>query len=370
MALFINAWIWTMVIGAVIVGTPLVAIVWAVTAPFDPGRYAAGRMFRLVGVLTVKLNPLWHFETAGAFVRDPAAPVRRGQQPRVVRRHLPHLPPAVGDEVDVEGDAVPDSVHGLDDADGRRHPGRAGRAVERDQGARRGARSHRQARQRHDLPRRHALARQRAAPVQGRRLSRGHRDGRADPAARRRRHPARDGEGELPVPEGARAREGAGARSRRPASRSTTSARCATGCARSSRTRTRGCCGSSRAANRRDRLRSAAPRSGASQHRRELAETWQARDLLFTFADRDIRLRYRQTALGVVWVVLQPLIAAGIFTFVFGTVAHLSSDGKPYLLFTFAALTGWNLFSGILTPRLGLPGGQRDAWCRACSSRG
>jgi lipopolysaccharide transport system permease protein len=95
-----------------------------------------------------------------------------------------------------------------------------------------------------------------------------------------------------------------------------------------------------------------APLRLAPGHRnvvRELAETWQARDLLYTFADRDLRLRYRQTALGVVWVVLQPLIAAGIFTFVFGTVAHLSSDGKPYLLFTFAALTGWNLFSGILT---------------------
>ncbi len=74
-----------------------------------------------------------------------------------------------------------------------------------------------------------------------------------------------------------------------------------------------------------------------------------ARDILYTFADRDLRLRYRQTALGVAWVVIQPLIAAGIFTFVFGTVAHLSSDGKPYLLFTFAALTGWNLFSGVLT---------------------
>jgi lipopolysaccharide transport system permease protein len=82
---------------------------------------------------------------------------------------------------------------------------------------------------------------------------------------------------------------------------------------------------------------------------RELAETWHARDLLYTFADRDLRLRYRQTALGVVWVVLQPLIAAGIFTFVFGTVAHLSSEGKPFMLFTFAALTGWNLFSGVLT---------------------
>jgi lipopolysaccharide transport system permease protein len=82
---------------------------------------------------------------------------------------------------------------------------------------------------------------------------------------------------------------------------------------------------------------------------RELAETWQARDLLYTFADRDIRLRYRQTALGIVWVVLQPLIAAGIFTFVFGKVAGLSSDGKPYMVFAFAALAGWNLFSGILT---------------------
>ena len=99
-------------------------------------------------------------------------------------------------------------------------------------------------------------------------------------------------------------------------------------------------------------MTSATPLRLAPGHRtigRELAETWQARDLLYTFADRDLRLRYRQTALGVVWVVLQPLIAAGIFTFVFGTVAHLSSEGKPYLLFTFAALTGWNLFSGILT---------------------
>jgi lipopolysaccharide transport system permease protein len=100
----------------------------------------------------------------------------------------------------------------------------------------------------------------------------------------------------------------------------------------------------------------AAPIRLAPGHRnvgRELTETWQARDLLITFADRDLRLRYRQTALGVLWVVLQPLIAAGIFAFVFGTVAHLSSDGRPYLLFAFAALAGWNLFSGILTRAAG-----------------
>jgi len=70
----INAWIWTMLVGSIIVGTPLVAIVWAVTAPFDPGRYAAGRLFRLIGVFTVKLNPLWHFETTGPFVHDPRRP--------------------------------------------------------------------------------------------------------------------------------------------------------------------------------------------------------------------------------------------------------------------------------------------------------
>lgn len=99
-------------------------------------------------------------------------------------------------------------------------------------------------------------------------------------------------------------------------------------------------------------MTASAPLRIAPGHRniaRELAETWQARDLLYTFADRDLRLRYRQTALGIVWVVLQPLIAAGIFTFVFSKVAHLSSEGKPYMLFSFAALSGWNLFSGILT---------------------
>ena len=63
-----------MVVSAVILGTPLVAIIWIVTAPFDSGRYAAGRMFRLIAVFTVKLNPLWHFETAGRAVHDPRRP--------------------------------------------------------------------------------------------------------------------------------------------------------------------------------------------------------------------------------------------------------------------------------------------------------
>jgi len=80
-----------------------------------------------------------------------------------------------------------------------------------------------------------------------------------------------------------------------------------------------------------------------------LRELWQFRDLLFSLASRDLKLRYKQTALGVIWVVLQPLLAAGVFSFVFGKVAKLPSDGIPYFLFSYAGLLGWNLFNNILT---------------------
>lgn len=80
-----------------------------------------------------------------------------------------------------------------------------------------------------------------------------------------------------------------------------------------------------------------------------LSEVWRFRDLLLTLAQRDLRLRYKQTALGVVWVVLQPLMAAGIFSFVFGKVAQMPSDGLPYFLFSYAGLMAWNLFSATVT---------------------
>ena len=60
-------------------------------------------------------------------------------------------------------------------------------------------------------------------------------------------------------------------------------------------------------------------------------------------------MRYRQTFLGVAWVVLQPLAAAGIFAFVFGAIAKVPTDGQPYVLFALAALIGWNFFSAVLT---------------------
>jgi len=80
-----------------------------------------------------------------------------------------------------------------------------------------------------------------------------------------------------------------------------------------------------------------------------LREIWRFRDLLFTLAGRDLKLRYKQTALGVIWVVLQPLLAAGVFSFVFGKMAGLPSEGLPYFIFSFASMLGWNLFNSVLT---------------------
>ena len=85
-----------------------------------------------------------------------------------------------------------------------------------------------------------------------------------------------------------------------------------------------------------------------------LRELWQFRDLLTTLAQRDVKLRYRQTALGVVWVILQPLIAAGIFSFVFGKMANLPAPkGVPYFVFSYAGLLAWNVFSNTLNKTSG-----------------
>ena len=80
----------------------------------------------------------------------------------------------------------------------------------------------------------------------------------------------------------------------------------------------------------------------------DLRELWRYRDLWLTLALRDVKLRYRQTALGVAWVVLLPLLASGIFTLVFGVVAGLPSDGSPYFLFVFAGYLGWSAFQNTL----------------------
>lgn len=77
-------------------------------------------------------------------------------------------------------------------------------------------------------------------------------------------------------------------------------------------------------------------------------EIWAHRDLLLILAGRDIKVRYRQTMLGASWVILQPVLVSGVFTFVFGQVADLPSDRTPYFVFSFAGLLCWNLFSNLL----------------------
>lgn len=80
----------------------------------------------------------------------------------------------------------------------------------------------------------------------------------------------------------------------------------------------------------------------------DLRELWGFRDVLIMLAVRDIKLRYKQTGLGVLWVVLQPLLAGLIFAVIFGRFVKLSSEGYPYLLFVFPALIGWQMFANIL----------------------
>jgi lipopolysaccharide transport system permease protein len=79
-----------------------------------------------------------------------------------------------------------------------------------------------------------------------------------------------------------------------------------------------------------------------------LAELWRYRELVFFLTWRDIRVRYKQTALGAAWAIVQPVVTMVIFTLVFGRVAHLPSAGVPYQVFTFAALLPWTYFSYVL----------------------
>jgi lipopolysaccharide transport system permease protein len=76
-----------------------------------------------------------------------------------------------------------------------------------------------------------------------------------------------------------------------------------------------------------------------------LREVWDYRELLYFFVWRDVKIRYKQTAIGIVWVILQPLLTMGVFTVFFGRLAKLPSQGLPYPVFYFAALVPWMYFS-------------------------
>jgi lipopolysaccharide transport system permease protein len=81
----------------------------------------------------------------------------------------------------------------------------------------------------------------------------------------------------------------------------------------------------------------------------KLSELWAYRELLYFLMWRDIKVRYKQTALGAVWAILQPLLTTLIFSVFFGRLAKMPSDGIPYPLFTFTAMVPWTLFANSLT---------------------
>ncbi len=81
----------------------------------------------------------------------------------------------------------------------------------------------------------------------------------------------------------------------------------------------------------------------------DFAEIWNFRELLYIFAWRDIKVRYKQTILGILWVIFQPLVTMVIFTFFFGKMAKIPSGELPYSLFVLCGLVFWNFFSGSLS---------------------
>jgi lipopolysaccharide transport system permease protein len=78
-------------------------------------------------------------------------------------------------------------------------------------------------------------------------------------------------------------------------------------------------------------------------------ELWAYRELLYFMVWRDVKVRYRHATLGIAWAVLQPLLTMAVFTIVFGRLAGMPSDGRPYALFALAALAPWTYFVTAVT---------------------
>jgi lipopolysaccharide transport system permease protein len=91
------------------------------------------------------------------------------------------------------------------------------------------------------------------------------------------------------------------------------------------------------------RVRRIEPSSG--RPRLKLAEMWEYRELLYFLTWRDVKVRYKQTALGVAWAVIQPLFTMLVFSVFFGRLAKVPSDGIPYPIFCYTALVPWTLFA-------------------------
>ena len=78
----------------------------------------------------------------------------------------------------------------------------------------------------------------------------------------------------------------------------------------------------------------------------DLGELWRYRELVYFLAWRDVKVRYKQAALGASWAILQPLVTMIIFTLFFGRLAGIRSEGVPYPLFSYSALVLWTYFAG------------------------
>jgi lipopolysaccharide transport system permease protein len=100
-------------------------------------------------------------------------------------------------------------------------------------------------------------------------------------------------------------------------------------------------------------------KSGAAHHLRiqpssgwgslNLDELWAHRELVYFLTWRDVKVRYKQTALGAIWAIIQPIMTMAVFALFFGRLAKVPSDGVPYPLFAFTALVPWMFFSNGLT---------------------
>lgn len=89
--------------------------------------------------------------------------------------------------------------------------------------------------------------------------------------------------------------------------------------------------------------------AGARARWLDWRELYAYRELLFVLTARDIKVRYKQTALGITWALLQPLANMLLFTVIFGRLAKLPSDGFPYPIFVFAALLPWTFFANAVS---------------------
>jgi lipopolysaccharide transport system permease protein len=83
--------------------------------------------------------------------------------------------------------------------------------------------------------------------------------------------------------------------------------------------------------------------------RAQLVEMWRYRGLLYFLMWRDIKIRYKQTALGVLWIVVQPMMTVAAFSLIFGRLARVPSGDVPYPVFALAGLVPWGFFSSALT---------------------